>query len=165
MGKGNLVPLEPMQQHKHNYIKTFFRINIERLLAIYRSLNGSEELNAENWHRYVNSKELFDCVYPLMRCITPYTRNAIANSEPIEQLGDEMLTERFETYHAMSFELHDNITRPDMELFELQHATRCFITALNHMFFKYLYKGSFVIFRGGTIRICLNDDLEYEFVE
>lgn len=161
----SLVPLEPNQQHKHEYIRTFFRINTEKLETIYKGLNNSLKLNAKNWHRYVNSKELFDLVYPLVSTISDFTRNAIAYSEPIEWLGHEMRTREGEVYNAMPFITHDNMQSPDIRMGTLQHATRCFITILNHMFFKHLYKKSFMILREvkGTIStwVSLNDNLEY----
>lgn len=162
---GEKLNLEDNQWHKHNYIRTFFCVNLEKLQEIYIQLNGSLDLTPQNWHRFVNSKELFDIVYPLMASISEFTLDAIAYSEPIEWLGDEMRTTDFETYHAMSFELHDNMQKPDIRLGTLQHATRCFITMLSHMFFKHLYQKPFMILRGiqgtGSAWVCLNDDLEY----
>jgi len=165
MKTGPLVPLEPNQWHKHNYIRTFFRINVGQLEEIYRQLNKSLKLNGKNWHRFVNSKELFDLIYPLMASVTDFTRNAVAFSEPIEWLGDEMRTGNCEGYHAVPFALHDNITVPDEQMGVLQHATRCFTAMLNHMFFRHLHKKPFMILREikgmGSAWVGLNDDLEY----
>ena len=162
--------LENNQWHKYNYIRTFFRINLEKLEELYKQLNGSLDLSPKKWHRFVNSKELFQLVYPLMSTVSDFTLEAIAYSEPIEYLGEEMITSDHEVYYAMSFELHDNIRVFDMHLGTLQHATRCFIIMLNHMFFKHLYQKPFMILRevqdmGGNTMVCLNDDLEYCYVD
>ena len=165
METGCLITLEPNQWHKHNYIKTFFRLNLKKLEAVYRKLNGSLRLDAEKWHRYVNSKELFDLIYPLICTVTDFTLDAVAYSEPIEWLGDEIRTGKCEVYHAIPFELHDNMQLPDVEMGTKQHATRCFTTMLNHMFFKYLHKKPFMILRevngAGSTWVGLNDDLAY----
>lgn len=163
------VHLKNNQWHKHNYVRTFFRINLEKVEDLYKQLNGSLDLNPKKWHRFVNSKELFDLIYPLMSTISEFTLEAIAYSEPIEWLGDEMRTGDFEIYHAMPFELHDNIQRPNIRFGVLQHATRCFITMLSHMFFKHLYQKPFMILRGiqgtGSAWVYLNNDLEYCYIE
>lgn len=165
MENGPLIELEPNQWHKHNFIKIFFRINLEVLLAIYLKLNGSLKVNAENWYRYSNSKELFDLVYPLMSAVTDFTRNAIAFSEPIEWLGMEMRTGKCEIYIALPLDSHDNLRVINEELGITQHATRCFIAMLNHMLFKHLYKKPFMILREikgqGSTWVALNDDLDY----
>ncbi|MFA6278977.1 MAG: hypothetical protein WC638_02745 [Candidatus Paceibacterota bacterium] len=160
----DLVPLKGLQIHKHEYIKTFFRLNRKRLEAVYRKLNVSLRLNAENWHRYVNSKELFDMVYPLMCTVTYFTRDAVAHSEPADSLGIEMHTEKHEMYIAMSFELHDNLMIMNVDLGIKQHATRAFITMLNHFMFKHLYKKPFTILQGaGGDIFRLNENLDYVY--
>ena len=165
---GKKLPLADNQWHKHNYIRTFFNINLEKLEGIYKQLNGSLDLTPEKWHRFVNSKELFELTYPLILTVSNFTLEAIAHSELIEQLGNEIRTDSCETYHAIPFELYDNLSTPDIRLGTIQHATRCFITMLNHMFFKHLYKKPFMILRGikGTESawVCLNDELEYCFI-
>ncbi len=165
MSVNQKLQLDKNQWWKHNYIRTFFRINLGKIEKLYIQLNGSLDLSAKKWHKFVNSKELFDMIYPLMSTISNFTLNAIAHSEPIEWLGDEMRTGDCEIYHAMPFELHDNMQMPDMHLGTLQHATRCFITMLSHMFFKHLYQRPFTILREikgtGSAWVCLNDNLEY----
>ncbi len=166
---GKKLHLEKRQWHKHNYIRTFFYINLEELEKIYKQINGSFDLNAKKWHQFVNSKELFDLVYPLILSISDFTLEAIAYSEPVEFLGNEIKTDDYEIYYAMPFELYDNIQKLDTRLGTLQQATRCFITMLNHMFFKHLYKKPFMILREvqgtGSTWVCLNDNLEYCYVE
>ncbi len=163
------LDLDKNQWQKHSYIRTFFLVNTEKLENLYEQLNGSLELNAESWHRFANSKELFNLVYPLIPNISSFTLEAIAYSEPVEWLGDEMRTGDCEVYHAMPFELHDNMQRPDISFGFIQHATKCFITMLNHMFFKHLYQKPFMILRDiqgtGSSWVCLNDDLDYYQIE
>ena len=162
------VPLGEKQLYKHCYIRTFFLMSIENLESLYKQINTSLDLNPKKWQRFINSKELFGMVYPLMSTAPEFTLEAIAYSEPIEQLGVEMRTGDCEIYFAMPFELRDSIRVPDIHLGTLQHATGCFITMLGHMFFKHLYQKPFTILREvkgyGSVRVCLNDNLEYFIV-
>lgn len=159
------MPLEPNQFHKHLFIRTFFKIHFTEFVALYKQLNGSLELDGKKWHQFVNSKELFDMIYPSMQQISHFTLEAIAYCEPVEFLGDEIRTEDFQTYHAIPQVQHDNLKTPDQLLGTIQHATTCFITMVCHMFFKHLYKKQFMILREvngmGTSWVYLNNELEY----
>ena len=59
---GKKLPLTDNQWHKHNYIRTFFSVNLKELEGLYKRLNDSLDLTPEKWRRFVNSKELFERV-------------------------------------------------------------------------------------------------------
>ncbi|MFH1744917.1 MAG: hypothetical protein ABH881_01985 [bacterium] len=131
-------------------------------MAIYQMLNGSFELNKENWNRYVNSKELFDIVYPLMCDVSNCTRGVMCD-ESIDCIGNKILADN-QIYFAVP-EIRNTPSEEDLRI--AHYASVCFITMLNHMFFRYLYQEPFVILKGSddSIKVRLNEKLEYELVE
>lgn len=154
------LQLTAKQQYKHNCIKIFFLSQLNVFLELYQKLNGSKKVSAKNWYRFVNSRELFDIIYPKVGTLSPLTQDAIAHSEPIEDLGSEIYTEKHEIFVALPVVEHDDLREINLERGVQQHATRCFIVGLSHLLFKQLYKGVFIISKNGK-QVTIDDKCNY----
>lgn len=162
---------------RNNYAKIFFLGNPKTFSDLYRKVSGSKRYTPENWHRYVNSPELYRLIYDKLITLSREGRTIIAYCE-LDDDGFEIWVTGGEVIFAGIACAHENSTFGKMlmtmrmkqmseskfvqeEVTLNQIAARSFLKTVNHMVFAWMFKKKPFTIRRRNGHYRLNERLDY----
>lgn len=78
-------------QYRNDLARVYYLTTRERLIEIYRSVNGDLVWSMPKWLTFINSRALDELVHEKIATLSAFTREKVAYCDPINELDNVML--------------------------------------------------------------------------